>query len=58
METSTEKMPVLSTTSDAAAGPLVSVVIPCLNEEQNIEACVKSALQAMADATISGEVET
>jgi len=56
METSTEKMPALSTTSDADVGPLVSVVIPCLNEEQNIEACVKSALQAMADATISGEV--
>src|SRR5436190_11511363 len=34
----------------------VSVVIPCLNEEQNIEACVRSALQAMEDAGIPGEV--
>jgi glycosyltransferase involved in cell wall biosynthesis len=35
---------------------LVSVVIPCLNEEQNIEVCVISALQAMDAAGISGEV--
>ena len=27
---------------------LVSVVIPCLNEEGNIEACVRSAIEAMA----------
>jgi glycosyltransferase involved in cell wall biosynthesis len=35
---------------------LVSVVIPCLNEEENIEACVAAALTAMHDAGISGEV--
>jgi glycosyltransferase involved in cell wall biosynthesis len=35
---------------------LVSVVIPCLNEEENIEACVTSALAAMAEAGIPGEV--
>jgi len=35
---------------------LVSVVIPCLNEEGNIEACVHSALEAMAKAGIDGEV--
>ncbi|CAB4921579.1 unannotated protein [freshwater metagenome] len=35
---------------------LVSVVIPCLNEEENIEACVASALEAMAAAGINGEV--
>ena len=35
---------------------LVSVVIPCLNEEENIETCVRSALQAMAAAGITGEV--
>ena len=35
---------------------LVSVVIPCLNEEENIEACVVSALAAIAKAGISGEV--
>jgi glycosyltransferase involved in cell wall biosynthesis len=34
----------------------VSVVIPCLNEEENIEACVTSALTALREAGISGEV--
>ncbi|HMS63514.1 MAG TPA: glycosyltransferase family 2 protein [Solirubrobacteraceae bacterium] len=35
---------------------LVSVVIPCLNEEENIEACVRSAIEAMDAAGIDGEV--
>ena len=35
---------------------LVSVVIPCLNEEDNIERCVSTALEAMAQAGIRGEV--
>jgi glycosyltransferase involved in cell wall biosynthesis len=35
---------------------LVSVVIPCLNEEGNIEACVRSAIEAMEKAGIDGEV--
>jgi glycosyltransferase involved in cell wall biosynthesis len=35
---------------------LVSVVIPCLNEAQNIEQCVTTALEAMAAAGIAGEV--
>src|SRR3954451_19312220 len=34
----------------------VSVVIPCLNEEDNIEACVTKALVAMREAGIAGEV--
>ena len=34
----------------------VSVVIPCLNEEENIERCVTAALDAMRDAGIPGEV--
>jgi glycosyltransferase involved in cell wall biosynthesis len=34
----------------------VSVVIPCLNEEENIERCVTAALDAMRDAGIAGEV--
>jgi Glycosyl transferase family 2 len=38
------------------AEPLVSVVIPCLNEEENIEECVTSALAAMEAAGIDGEV--
>ena len=35
---------------------VVSVVIPCLNEEENIEACVTKALTAMREANIPGEV--
>jgi len=35
---------------------LLSVVIPCLNEAENIERCVAAALQAMEIAGISGEV--
>ncbi len=34
----------------------VSVVIPCLNEEENIEACVAQALGAIQAAGLSGEV--
>jgi glycosyltransferase involved in cell wall biosynthesis len=45
-----------STGQDEVAEPLVSVVIPCLNEEENIEACVVAALDAMRDAGIAGEV--
>ncbi len=45
-----------STGQDDVAEPLVSVVIPCLNEEENIEACVVAALDAMREAGITGEV--
>jgi glycosyltransferase involved in cell wall biosynthesis len=36
--------------------PDVSVVIPCLNEEGNIERCVRIALEVMAREGINGEV--
>ena len=35
---------------------VVSVVIPCLNEEENIEACVRRASAALSDARVAGEV--
>jgi hypothetical protein len=35
---------------------LVSVVIPCLNEEENIVAVVTQAREAIADAGVTGEV--
>ncbi|HEY7892707.1 MAG TPA: glycosyltransferase family 2 protein [Solirubrobacteraceae bacterium] len=38
------------------SSPLLSVVIPCLNEQENIEICVRTALDVMARAEISGEV--
>ncbi len=40
----------------STAAPLVSVVIPCLNEAENIEACVLAAIEAMEKAGIDGEV--
>jgi len=36
--------------------PLVSVVIPCLNEAENIEECVIAALEALAQMGVQGEV--
>ncbi len=36
--------------------PLVSVVIPCLNEAGNIEACVTAALEAIVRMGVPGEV--
>jgi glycosyltransferase involved in cell wall biosynthesis len=36
--------------------PLVSVVIPCLNEAENIEECVTTARRVMEDHGIDGEV--
>ncbi len=35
---------------------LVSVVIPCLNEAENIERCVRTALEVLARNTLAGEV--
>ena len=34
----------------------ISVVIPCLNEEKSVSGCIRKALQAMKNLTISGEV--
>jgi glycosyltransferase involved in cell wall biosynthesis len=39
-----------------AQAPLVSVVIPCLNEAENIERCVTAALQALERMGVAGEV--
>jgi glycosyltransferase involved in cell wall biosynthesis len=36
--------------------PLVSVVIPCLNEAQNIASCVSAALEAIGRMDVLGEV--
>jgi glycosyltransferase involved in cell wall biosynthesis len=42
--------------SDDASAPLVSVVIPCLNEAENIESCVTAALEAIVRMGVPGEV--
>src|SRR2546423_11918955 len=38
------------------AVPSVSVVIPCLNEAQSIERCVRDARDTLVDAALRGEV--
>jgi glycosyltransferase involved in cell wall biosynthesis len=38
------------------AAPLVSVVIPCLNEAENIEKCVTAAREALRRMDVDGEV--
>ena len=54
MSTTTERLDVIDERDRSAR--LLSVVIPCLNEAQNIEQCVGAALGAMARAGIAGEV--
>src|SRR5262245_9969791 len=39
-----------------AFSPEVSVVMPCLNEVDTIEACIKKAQQALGENNIRGEI--
>jgi glycosyltransferase involved in cell wall biosynthesis len=57
MSTAQQSMPP-STPEDRPSEPelAVSVVIPCLNEEQNIERCVSTALDVLASNALDGEV--
>ncbi len=47
--------PAIADAEDQRA-PLVSVVIPCLNEAENIERCVAAALEALRGMGVAGEV--
>jgi len=49
------KPPAPADVEDRSA-PLVSVVIPCLNEAENIEQCVEAALAALREMDVPGEV--
>src|SRR5215216_720119 len=42
--------------AEVTEAPRVSVVIPCLNEAENIVQCVQSALRVLAENGIAGEV--
>lgn len=42
--------------TEVGAGSAVSVVIPCLNEEETIERCVTAAIDALAASRMRGEV--
>lgn len=39
-----------------AERPLVSVVLPCLNEEQGVGACIQKIQRSFAEANIDGEI--
>jgi glycosyltransferase involved in cell wall biosynthesis len=51
-ETTVERLP----EADAAAPPEVSVVMPCLNEADTLEVCIRKALRAFVEHDIAGEV--
>src|ERR1700677_863628 len=56
MSTAVQTKPSVPTDTDDRSVPLVSVVIPCLNEAENIEECVTAALQALETMGVAGEV--
>jgi glycosyltransferase involved in cell wall biosynthesis len=56
MSTAEKIRPALDEGAEQLRSPLVSVVIPCLNEAENIEVCVTAALGALKDGAIDGEV--
>jgi glycosyltransferase involved in cell wall biosynthesis len=56
MSTAAPTRPPTLLDSEDPRAPLVSVVIPCLNESQNIERCVTAALGALKQMGVRGEV--
>jgi glycosyltransferase involved in cell wall biosynthesis len=56
MSTLEQTMPVQPSDGEQGTAPLVSVVIPCLNEAENIEHCVLAARAAIERMDVAGEV--
>jgi glycosyltransferase involved in cell wall biosynthesis len=56
MSTVLETEPPVRADAEDRGTPLVSVVIPCLNEAENIERCVTAALGALHGMGVPGEV--
>ncbi len=56
MSTLAPRISPTGTDSQDADAPVVSVVIPCLNEAENIETCVVAAMEAIVRMGVSGEV--
>jgi glycosyltransferase involved in cell wall biosynthesis len=56
MSTAVQTKPPARADAEHRPAPLVSVVIPCLNEAENIEACVSAALEALRGMDVPGEV--
>jgi glycosyltransferase involved in cell wall biosynthesis len=56
MSTVQQTMSPIPTDAEDSSAPVVSVVIPCLNEAENIESCVRAALEAIVRMGVHGEV--
>ena len=56
MSTAQKSRPTIDEGAAESRSTLVSVVIPCLDEAENIELCVRSALAALASGGLQGEV--
>ncbi|HEV2974894.1 MAG TPA: glycosyltransferase family 2 protein [Solirubrobacteraceae bacterium] len=56
MSTVVQTKPPVHVDAEDRAAPLVSVVIPCLNEAENIEKCVTAAREALRRMDVDGEV--
>ena len=56
MSTAERSVPAASEKAQPPDSTRVSVVIPCLNEAENIELCVRTAREVLAAAGIDGEV--
>lgn len=56
MSPAAQTTPASPSETDGSATTLVSVVIPCLNEAENIEVCVQAARAAIDGMAIDGEV--
>src|SRR5580658_5519698 len=56
MSTAQKSRSSLAEAAQENASTLLSVVIPCLNEEENIEECVSTALAVLEQKGIDGEV--
>jgi glycosyltransferase involved in cell wall biosynthesis len=56
MSTVAQTRPPAVADAENQRAPLVSVVIPCLNEAENIERCVAAALEALRGMGVAGEV--
>ena len=56
MSTAQKSRPTIVEAAEEQRSTLVSVVIPCLNEAENIEECVRTAREVLASNGIDGEV--
>jgi glycosyltransferase involved in cell wall biosynthesis len=56
MSTAQKSRPTETEAAEGSRSTLVSVVIPCLNEAENIELCVKTAKEVLESKGIDGEV--